>query len=80
MAGALRRKMIKMDTGLTRRVSRVDDQSAVGARFDCHPASQVDGGGHDVAVVVVRVFPDQVNASGSAINSPTFAESCSQSC
>ena len=49
-------------------------QFTIRASGDCYIGGETDGGGHDEAVIVIGVFADQIDASGSTEDSGATAE------
>src|SRR4029077_2308095 len=65
-ADALFGQMIEIKLEVAGKFAGLDHQLAIPTRGDRHVGQEANGGGHNVAVVIVGVFADQVNASGSA--------------
>src|SRR5262249_22660989 len=56
-----------MEDAAVSQISRVHLNSAIFGRGNCDPAIESNCGGHDKAVVVIRMLANQVDATGRAI-------------
>jgi hypothetical protein len=63
---ALRRKLVQVKLVVSRKFLGVNLEHAIWARRDGDVCREADSGGHHETIVVVCVFPDQVDASWSA--------------
>ena len=60
--------MRQVDFAGLAKVLGVNYQLVVGSGLGSYPAIEINGGGHHIAVVVVSMLADQIDAAGGAVD------------